>query len=144
VVLPGSSRSTNGVESKLIGFIEDATKPADSETWFTFDRLEFETDSARLAPSATEQLRNVADILRAYPSVKVKIGGYTDNTADASHNLQLSQERANAAMLQIVGMGINASRVAAEGYGEQHPVADNATAEGRQRNRRVDIRVTDK
>lgn len=145
--LPGNTTlriPENGVESKLIGFIEDTAKSPDSETWFTFDRLEFETDSARLAPSATEQLRNVADILRAYPTVKVKIGGYTDNTADASHNLQLSQERANAAMLQIVSMGINASRVAAEGYGEQHPVADNATAEGRQRNRRVDIRVTEK
>jgi outer membrane protein OmpA-like peptidoglycan-associated protein len=135
---------TDGVESKLIGFIEDTTKAPDSETWFTFDRLEFETGSARLAGSATEQLRNVAAILRAYPSVKVKIGGYTDNVADASHNLQLSQERANAAMLQIISMGIDAARVAAEGYGEQHPVADNATAEGRQRNRRVDIRVTDK
>src|SRR5688572_25957237 len=145
--LPGNTTlriPANGVESKLIGFIEDATKPADSETWFTFDRLEFETDSARLAPSATEQLRNVADILRAYPSVKVKIGGYTDNTADASHNLQLSQERAAAAMQQIVAMGIESSRVTAEGYGEQHPVADNASPEGRQRNRRVDIRVTDK
>ena len=135
---------TNGVESKLIGFIEDATKAPDSETWFTFDRLEFEADSARLAASATEQLRNVADILRAYPAVKVKIGGYTDSSADASHNLRLSQERANATMLQIVAMGISQSRVAAEGYGEQHPVADNATTEGRQRNRRVDIRVTDK
>ena len=145
--LPGNTTlriPANGVESKLIGFIEDETRAPDSETWFTFDRLEFETGSARLVASATEQLRNVADILRAYPSVKVKIGGYTDNTADASHNLQLSQERANAAMLQIVAMGIDASRVAAEGYGEQHPVADNGTAEGRQRNRRVDIRVTDK
>jgi outer membrane protein OmpA-like peptidoglycan-associated protein len=135
---------TNGVESKLIGFIEDATKVPSSETWFTFDRLEFETDSARLTSSAAEQLRNVADILRAYPAVKVKIGGYTDNTADASHNLQLSQARASAAMQQIVAMGVDATRVAAEGYGEQHPVADNSTPEGRQRNRRVDIRVTDK
>ena len=135
---------TNGVESKLIAFIEDATKAPSSETWFTFDRLEFETDSARLTASATEQLRNVAGILRAYPAVKVKIGGYTDNTADAAHNLELSQARASAAMQQIVAMGIDATRVAAEGYGEQHPVADNSTPEGRQRNRRVDIRVTDK
>ena len=134
----------NGVESKLIGFIEDGTKAPGSETWFTFDRLEFETDSARLTASAAEQLRNVADILRAYPAVKVKIGGYTDNTADAAHNLQLSQQRASAAMQQIVAMGIGASRVAAEGFGEQHPVADNSTPAGRQRNRRVDIRVTDK
>ena len=135
---------TNGVESKLIGFIEDPGKAPSSETWFTFDRLEFETNSARLTGSASDQLRNIADILRAYPGVTVKIGGYTDNTADAAHNLQLSQERATAAMQQIVAMGIEPSRITAEGYGEQHPVADNASAEGRQRNRRVDIRVTDK
>ena len=135
---------TNGVESKLIGFIEDTGRAPSTETWFTFDRLEFETDSARLTASASEQLNNIADILRAYPDVKVKIGGYTDNTADAAHNLQLSQARATAAMQQIVATGIDSSRVSAEGYGEQHPVADNATADGRQRNRRVDIRVTDK
>lgn len=135
---------TNGVESKLIGFIEDAGQAPSTETWFTFDRLEFETDSARLTASASDQLNNIADILRAYPEVKVKIGGYTDNTADAAHNLQLSQERATAAMQQIVATGIDPSRITAEGYGEQHPVADNATADGRQRNRRVDIRVTDK
>ena len=135
---------TNGVENKLIGFIEDPGKLPSSETWFTFDRLEFETDSARLTGSASDQLSNIADILRAYPEVTVKIGGYTDNTADAAHNLQLSQERATAAMQQIVAMGIESSRVTAEGYGEQHPVADNTSPEGRQRNRRVDIRVTDK
>jgi len=135
---------TNGVENKLIAFIEDPGKLPSSETWFTFDRLEFETDSARLTGSASDQLSNIADILRAYPDVAVKIGGYTDNTADAAHNLQLSQERATAAMQQIVAMGIESSRVTAEGYGEQHPVADNTSPEGRQRNRRVDIRVTDK
>ena len=135
---------TNGVENKLIGFIEDPGKLPSSETWLTFDRLEFEADSARLTGSASDQLSNIADILRAYPEVTVKIGGYTDNTADAARNLQLSQERATAAMQQIVAMGIESSRVTAEGYGEQHPVADNTSPEGRQRNRRVDIRVTDK
>jgi K(+)-stimulated pyrophosphate-energized sodium pump len=76
--------------------------------------------------------------------VKVKIGGYTDNTAERSYNLKLSQDRANAAMNQIASLGVDRSRMEAEGYGDADPIADNSTPEGRQRNRRVDIRVTDK
>ena len=135
---------SNGVESKLLAFIQDSGQSASRETWFSFDRLEFETDSARLTSAASEQLSNVAEILKAYPNVKVKIGGYTDNTAASAHNMELSQARAAAAMNQIAAMGIDSSRLSAEGYGEQHPIADNSTPEGRQRNRRVDIRVTEK
>lgn len=135
---------TNGVENKLLAFIGDSTKAVDRETWFSFDRLEFETDSATLKPASREQLGNIAAILKAYPHVNLKIGGYTDNTGNAAHNLKLSQARANSTMNELVGLGIEKSRLAAEGYGQEHPVADNSTAEGRQRNRRIDVRVTKK
>ncbi len=135
---------SRGVESKLIAFIEDPNTRVDKETWFTLDRLEFETDSALLRPSSREQLGNVVAILRAYPQVNVKIGGYTDNAGDDAYNLKLSSERATATMNGIVNQQIDRSRIEAEGYGENHPVADNGTAEGRQRNRRVDILVTKK
>jgi OOP family OmpA-OmpF porin len=135
---------TNGVESKLLAFIEDPSRKADRETWFSFDRLEFETNSANLKPGAEEQLRNIADILKAYPNVNVKIGGYTDNVGDDANNLKLSQERANRTMNELAKLGVSSSRMTAEGFGEQHPVADNSTEEGRQRNRRIDIRVTRK
>jgi outer membrane protein OmpA-like peptidoglycan-associated protein len=133
-----------GVENKLITFIEDANQTPDRELWFSFDRLEFETDSALLKPSSQEQLRNVAEILRAYPNVNVKIGGYTDNVGDDAYNLKLSADRANNTANEIVNLGVDRSRLESEGYGENHPIADNATAEGRQRNRRIDIRVTKK
>jgi outer membrane protein OmpA-like peptidoglycan-associated protein len=135
---------TNGIESKLLAFINDPARAVDNTTWFSFDRLEFETDSARLKPTSREQLLNVAAILKAYPNVAVKIGGYTDNTGDPAHNLKLSQDRANATLNELVALGIPNSQLAAEGYGEQFPVADNSTPEGRQRNRRIDIRVTKK
>lgn len=135
---------SNGVENKLLGFIGDSTKAVDKTTWFSFDRLEFETDSAKLKPSSKEQLANIAAILKAYPQVNLKIGGYTDNTGDASHNLKLSQGRATSTLNELVSQGIANSRLAAEGYGQQFPVADNTTSEGRQRNRRIDIRVTQK
>jgi len=134
----------NGIENKLLAFIGDQTKLVDKMTWFSFDRLEFETDSAKLKPSSREQLANIAAILKAYPKVSLKIGGYTDNTGDAEHNRKLSQDRANSTLNELVSLGIAKSRLEAEGYGEQFPVADNATPEGRQRNRRIDIRVTQK
>lgn len=135
---------TDGVESKLIAFIEDPAKGVDKETWFSFDRIEFDTDSATLRPSSAEQLRNIAEILKAYPQVNVKIGGYTDNVGDDAHNLKLSSDRAATTANEIAALGIDRSRLASEGYGKEHPVADNSTEEGRQRNRRIDIRVTQK
>src|SRR5215831_11413352 len=83
-----------GMEFILLSFIEDQTKPADPNTWFDFDRLLFETGSATLKPESQEQLRNVAEILKAYPTAKAKVGGYTDNSGDAAANLKLSQDRA--------------------------------------------------
>lgn len=133
-----------GVENKLVAFIEDPTKVADEETWFTFDRLEFETGSDVLKPSSMEQLENIAEILKAFPQVTLKIGGYTDNTGDYDANMQLSQRRAENTMMGLVGLGIDPSRLEAEGYGENYPVASNDTEEGRQRNRRIDLRVMGK
>jgi len=133
-----------GVERKLIAFIEDKGKPVDKTTWFSFDRLEFETGSATLKPSSAEQLKNISEIMKAFPKVKMKVGGYTDNVGNADANLKLSQKRAENTMQELVKLGVDARRLEAEGYGEKYPVADNATEEGRQKNRRIDIRVTSK
>jgi outer membrane protein OmpA-like peptidoglycan-associated protein len=133
-----------GVEKKLIAFIEDKSKPVDKTTWFSFDRLDFETGSATLKPTSAEQLKNIAEIMKAYPKVGLKIGGYTDNTGNADANLKLSQTRAENTKQELVKLGVDAKRLEAEGYGEKHPVADNSTEEGRQKNRRIDLRVTSK
>ena len=106
--------------------------------------MEFDTGAATLKDSSQEQLSNVAEIMKAYPQVSLKLGGYTDNTGNPQQNQQLTQERATSAMNQIVAFGIDPARLTAEGYGDQHPVADNGTAEGRQHNRRIDINVTAK
>jgi outer membrane protein OmpA-like peptidoglycan-associated protein len=134
----------NGVENKLIAFIEDGSQQVNPATWFRFDRLEFDTNASTLKASSQEQLRNIAEIMKAYPQVKMKFGGYTDNTGNPQQNVQLSGARATSAMNQVVAQGVDASRMTAEGYGEQNPIADNATDEGRQRNRRVAISVTAK
>lgn len=134
----------NGIEARLLAFIQDPTKATEPATWFEFDRLVFDTDSATLRPESQEQLGNIAAILKAYPNVHIKIGGYTDNSGDAEHNLTLSQDRANGVEDQLVALGISPDRLEAQGYGEQFPMADNSTEEGRAQNRRVLLRVTQK
>jgi len=133
-----------GIENKLLSFIQDTSKPVDDTTWFNFDRLLFDTGKATLQPSSEEQLNNIAEILKAYPNVHVKIGGYTDNTGDPVANKALSEARAKNVMDALVSKGVAASRVEAEGYGDQYPVGDNSTEEGRAQNRRIALRVTQK
>jgi outer membrane protein OmpA-like peptidoglycan-associated protein len=134
----------NGVEARLLAFIRDPSKGVEPATWFDFDRLLFNTDSATLRPESQEQLGNIAAILKAYPNDHIKIGGYTDNSGDPQRNLNLSQDRANGVMADLISLGISPDRLEAQGYGEQFPVADNSTEEGRAKNRRVSMRVTQK
>ena len=114
------------------------------ERWFDFDRLLFATDSATLQPQSTEQLNNVALILKACPAVRMTIGGYTDNTGDPAHNQTLSQDRANSVVTQLQTMGIAPDRLVARGYGDTHPVGDNSTPDGRALNRRISMLVIQK
>jgi outer membrane protein OmpA-like peptidoglycan-associated protein len=134
----------NGIEARLLAFIQDPTRGTEPATWFDFDRLVFNTDSATLRPESQEQLGNIAAILKAYPNVRIKIGGYTDNSGDAQHNQTLSQDRANGVRDRLIALGISPDRLEAQGYGEQFPVADNSTEDGRAANRRVSVRVTQK
>ncbi|WP_149243375.1 sodium-translocating pyrophosphatase [Dyadobacter sp. 32] len=133
----------NPVEKSLVEFIKSDAQ-ADKETWFDFDRLLFETGSSNLKPESQDQLENVAQILKAYPGVSVKLGGYTDNTGDAAANQKLSSDRAQSVKKSLADLGVDAARLESEGYGEEHPVASNDTEEGRAQNRRISVRVTKK
>jgi len=132
-----------GVENKLLTYL-DSNAPVDKSTWFDFDRLLFDTGRAQLQPASQDQLDAVTAILKAYPKVKMRIGGYTDNTGSKEANLKLSQDRANTVMAALIAKGIDATRLDAKGFGEDHPVADNSTPEGRQKNRRISMRVLEK
>jgi outer membrane protein OmpA-like peptidoglycan-associated protein len=135
-----------GVEAKLIAFIESGQAPCtDPQCWFTFDRLTFESGSARLdMAKSQEQITNIAEVLKAFPGIQLKIGGYTDNTGSNETNMKLSQERAQAVVDAVAALGIAPTRLVAEGYGPQFPIADNATEEGRAQNRRIDVRVRER
>jgi outer membrane protein OmpA-like peptidoglycan-associated protein len=133
-----------GVEGRLLAFIRDPNRAPDSTSWFDFDRLLFDSGSATLQPQSQDQLRSVAAILKAYPNVHMRIGGYTDNTGSPDANVKLSNDRANNVMAELVRLGISPDRLEARGYGPDHPVADNSTEEGRAQNRRISMLVTQK
>lgn len=134
----------SGVESKLIAHLNEPNSTLSEDKWFDFDRLLFDTGKATLQPASQEQLNNIGAILRAYPKVKIRLGGYTDNTGDAAANVTLSDARANGVMAELAKLGTDAGRMSAKGYGGEHPVADNTTEEGRAKNRRISLRVTEK
>lgn len=134
----------NSTEAKLITFLNDKNAAVDTVkgNWFDFTNVRFKTNSSEITAESMAQLTNMVAISKAYPTAQFKIGGYTDNTGAADKNKALSQKRADAVAAKIKSMGAAAaSIVGAEGYGPEHPIGDNATAEGRAMNRRVSVRV---
>jgi outer membrane protein OmpA-like peptidoglycan-associated protein len=101
----------------------------------------FEVGSSALSPGAYQRLSSLAESLVRYPDTNVVVKGHTDGTGDESYNLRLSEDRAESVRKYLVAEGVAASRVTAVGYGEAFPVASNATPEGRQQNRRVEIEI---
>lgn len=143
--LPGGGEyqaPPEGIEHRLVALLDDPLLATSDTSWLEFDRVTFADGSTTLQHESRQQLRNVAAILEAYPTVSLAIGSHTDNTGNAAENLRLSQERAHAVRHELERLGIAPTRLMAEGYGDRYPVADNATAEGRARNRRIALRVT--
>ena len=137
----------NSSESKLVQFLSGSAMVDTvdkTQGWITLDRFYFETGKSTITPASQAQLKNIASILKAYPNTNLKFGGNTDNAGNPMANMTLSNSRATAAKNALVGLGITANRLQAEGYGQEHPLADNESAEGKARNRRVDVRVVKK
>jgi outer membrane protein OmpA-like peptidoglycan-associated protein len=134
-------------EARLVEFLKDPNAVVDTVTgnWFDFTNVRFKTGSATMTDDSYTQLKNLVAIIKAFPNATFKIGGYTDNTGDVSANLALSQKRANAVAAEVLKQGANKAQITkAEGYGQEHPVGDNSTADGRAMNRRVSVRVKSK
>ena len=133
-----------GVEARFLAFVQNPSAKPDATTWFNFDQLVFDTGSATLRTESKGQLNNIAALLTSCPSVRVTIAGYTDNVGAAEPNLRLSRNRAENVVAQLVSKGVSPDRLTAKGYGEEYPIADNSSEEGRSQNRRVAMRVTQK
>jgi len=102
----------------------------------------FDTGKSTLRPGAREKLAKVSGIIQSHPGLKLEIEGHTDSVGGDEYNQQLSEKRAGAVRDYLVQQGIPADSITAKGYGKTRPVVSNATAEGRQRNRRVEMVVS--
>ena len=106
--------------------------------------IHFDTDSAKLRADSTPALESVLGLIKNHPDSRWVIAGHTDNQGNSEHNQTLSQNRAGSVIAWLKGHGVDTSRLAPEGFGASRPVADNATANGRALNRRVEIALTRK
>ena len=102
--------------------------------------VNFDNNKDTLRPDAAAILDDAVATLKRYPALKVEIAGHTDSANSDAYNLDLSQRRAKAVLDYFVGHGVEADRLSAKGYGEAEPIADNASADGRFKNRRVELR----
>ena len=110
-----------------------------------FDALDdrdilFASGTAEFAGDSARKIEIIAGLLLSHPGVRVEIEGHTDSSGPARANLALSQQRANAVRDALVTIGVPRERLVAYGYGEGVPLMDNATSEGRARNRRIEFR----
>ncbi|WP_235898526.1 OmpA family protein [Parahaliea maris] len=101
----------------------------------------FDTGSASLTPAIQTTLDELASLLREYDLSLVLIAGHSDNQGDPNYNLQLSRERARAVGRYLNRHGVDTQRLVVRGFGDSHPVADNATEEGRTANRRIELEL---
>jgi outer membrane protein OmpA-like peptidoglycan-associated protein len=99
----------------------------------------FDFDSAQIRPDAERTLAEVAEVIKGYPGRPVRIEGHTDSVASDDYNQKLSERRAASVRAWLAAKRVEGSRLTPRGFGETKPVADNGTAEGRQRNRRVEV-----
>ena len=103
----------------------------------------FATGRAELQPGVRRSIERLAEVLRQHPERRVLIEGFADSTGGSAMNLRLSQRRAEAVRSALVRAGVAPQRLEVRAFGEEYPVADNATAEGRQQNRRVELLFSD-
>jgi outer membrane protein OmpA-like peptidoglycan-associated protein len=106
-----------------------------------FDNLEFDSGKDIIRASSLASLNELADLMVKNPKWGLKLAGHTDNSGDDAKNMILSNQRATALKKYLTDRGASADKITVEYYGETRPIADNATPEGRQKNRRVEMTI---
>ena len=127
------------LRAELEGTGVSVTRDGDNITLNMPGNVTFDKDSAALRPQFFSVLNSVGKVLTEFDQTVVEVAGHTDSTGSDSHNMNLSQRRANTVGEYLYTQGIMDQRIITIGLGEHHPIADNATSEGRQLNRRVEI-----
>jgi outer membrane protein OmpA-like peptidoglycan-associated protein len=120
----------------------DVTRTGEDELRVTMrNEVLFDFDSAALRSASRSDLREMADVFNRYGDTRLVVAGHTDSVGSDAYNQRLSERRASSVANYLQDLGVRGSRIQARGYGESQPRASNATASGRQQNRRVEIYV---
>jgi outer membrane protein OmpA-like peptidoglycan-associated protein len=117
-------------------------QPIEKNAAIVLKNIFFETNQFELTPASLTELDKLVTLLQENPTIKIEIGGHTDNIGKAADNLTLSDHRAKAVVDYLLSKKIDPSRLSAKGYGMTQPVADNNTADGRAQNRRTEMKIT--
>ncbi|MBN1337525.1 MAG: OmpA family protein [Deltaproteobacteria bacterium] len=147
--IPDDVDGCPAVAENVNGYLDDDGCPDDKPQRIEITRdqivikeqIQFETGKARIRPMSFPILDDVIQVLRDYPAIRVRIEGHTDNVGEDAMNARLSKSRADAVFEYIIGKGVDARRLTTEGFGETRPIDSNLSAEGRQRNRRVEFHI---
>lgn len=108
---------------------------------FTLDNVEFESGKSTLTKNSYKELNELLDYLKLKEDIIIEIAGHTDDVGDDESNLKLSKARAETVRNYLLSKGIAPKRVVANGYGETQPIASNNSPEGKQKNRRTEVRI---
>ena len=135
-------RQEANLRHDLAGTGVSVTRIGDNITLNMPGNITFKSDSAELDPSFFKVLNSVNVVVKKYNKTVVEVAGHTDNTGAADYNQKLSERRADSVAQYLESQGLANNRVVTVGAGESRPVADNATPEGRQANRRVELTLT--
>jgi outer membrane protein OmpA-like peptidoglycan-associated protein len=133
------------IEELLVAFLNDPNAMPGQDNWFDFNDLNFVFGTAEIVPESRKELDNLIEILKAYPKVKIKIGGYTDKVGDEAANVKLSSDRAAAVKAELDAAGVGSQVVGSEGYGSQFAKYPASAPEvDRLKDRRVSVSVREK
>jgi OmpA-OmpF porin, OOP family len=102
-------------------------------------QINFDTNKAVIKQESLPQVQQIVELMRSQPGLKVSIEGHTDSQGTPTANKTLSQDRAKAVVTSVAEEGISSDRMGAVGWGQERPVADNRTEDGRAKNRRVEL-----
>lgn len=127
------------LRTSLAGSGVSVVRQGDNITLKMPGNITFMTDSSALRPQFFTVLNSVAKVVKEYDKTVVQVAGFTDNTGTAAYNQALSQRRADTVAQYLESQGVNQQRLVTVAAGESDPIASNATPEGRQANRRVEL-----